>query len=160
MQILSQEVLDYLNSICCPNVEPPIPPVLNGFDVTAQWSSSITTEFDFWMFITVMGAYPNTVVSNFVKNGNNITCNIDGQYELDLFNVSEVNLITNGAVKFNVISGSLTSAELDYCASVFLTANVLQTWNTSQLNPPTQPSSANQQLISDLCTSNGGSANF
>jgi hypothetical protein len=120
----------------------------------------ITTEFDFWMFITLMGTYSNTVVSNFVKNGNNITCNIDGQYELDLFSVSEVNLITNGAVKFNVNSGSLTSAELDYCASVFLTANVLQTWNTSQLNPPTQPSSANQQLISDLCNTNGGSVNF
>lgn len=157
MQILSQELQDYINGICCP------PIVLTpNFDVTADWAGTgiVVDEASFYDFITVGGGYPGTTVTMFSMVGDRIVARIDGTFELGMPSlVTKIDSLPGTIIYFNLGGGNtLTQAELDYAASQLLSETTLKFWNTS--GGPFQPSSANKAAIDALTTSNGGSATF
>ncbi len=152
---METQLQDYFNGLCCP-----APVATFNFDVTADWDTAgIASQASFTSW--VLGDNPNAVITNFIKNGNNIKCHITNYVFIDFETyVSIIDAFPNTLTYINLGQNDLDTASLDILCESLLTNNVLENITISNQSTNAQPSTANQTAISALCAANGGSANF
>ena len=129
-----------------------------GGNVVTPGPVSDLATFTAW----VLYDNPNAVITNFVKKGNNIKCNVTNFTFIDFEqkNASFIGNFPNTLTYVNLGSNDLDAASLDILCQALLTNNVLESFNSSNQSTNAQPSSAKKTAISDLCSGNGGTATF
>jgi hypothetical protein len=130
-----------------------------NFDVTADWAAKGVTDSASLLSKLSDNGSLNTTITDFVKDGNRIRCNVNGSYKL-LLDISDIKALPAKCLDINFENGAANSTVLDLVATILLEYGDLVTWNSADLNPSAQPLAINRTAISDLCTANGGSAIF